>query len=86
MVAVQRWWGAVKGRNVTICQETMKNCHSKLPTISSVTDALRSVCPSTFRSEENVSSVRDSFNRSPRKSTRQATRESGLSTHTLRKM
>jgi len=36
----------------------------------------RSGRPSTSRSEENVAFVRDTFNRSPRKSTRQAARES----------
>jgi hypothetical protein len=78
VVAVRRWWRAVKGRNATIRQETIKNLHSKLLTIGSVTDARRSVRPSKSRSEENVSLVRDKFIRSPRKSTRQAARESGL--------
>ena len=58
----------VKGSNATIRQETIKNCHSKLLTTGSVTDARRSGCPSTSRSEENVVLVRDMFNRSPRKS------------------
>ena len=83
VVAVQRWWRTVKGRNATIRQETIKNCHSKLLTTGSVTDA-RSGRPSTSRSEENVALVRDMFTRSPRKSTRQAARESGLSRHTVR--
>ena len=68
VVAVQRWWRTVKGRNATIRQETKKNCHSKLLTTGSVTDA-RSGRPSTSRSEENVALVRDMFTRSPRKST-----------------
>ena len=83
MVAVQCWWRTVMGRNATIRQETIKNCHSKLLTTGSVTDARRSGRPSTSRSEENVALVRDMFTRSPRKSTRQAARESGLSRHTV---
>ena len=39
VVAVQRWWRTVKGRNTTIRPETIKNCHSKLLTTGSVTDA-----------------------------------------------
>ena len=78
MVAVQRWWRKVKGRNNTIRPETIKNCLSKFLTTGSVTDARRSGRPSTFRSEENVALVRDMFTRSPRKSTRQAAREGGL--------
>src|SRR5215471_5909480 len=58
VVAVQRWWHTVKGRNATIHQETIKNCHSKLLTTGSVKDALRSGRPSTSRSEENVALVR----------------------------
>jgi hypothetical protein len=38
VVAVQRWWLTVKGRNATIRQETIKNCHSKFLTTRSVTD------------------------------------------------
>ena len=74
---------AVKGRNATIHQETIKNCHSKLLITGSVTDARRSGRPSTSRSEENVALVRDMFTHSPRKSTNQAARESGLSRHTI---
>jgi len=84
VVAVQSWWRAVKGRNATIRRETIKNCHSKLLTTGSVTTARRSGRPSTSRSDENVALMRDMFTRSPRKSTRQATRESGLSRHTVR--
>jgi len=39
VVAVQRWWHVAKGRNTTIHQETIKNCHSKLLTTGSVMDA-----------------------------------------------
>ena len=67
VVAVQRWWRTVKGRNVTISQETTKNCLSKLLTTGSVKDARRSGRPLTSRSEESVASVRDMFTRSPRK-------------------
>ena len=83
VVAVQRLWRTVKGRNATIRQETIKNCHSKLLTTGSVMDAQRSGRPSTSRSEENVAFVRDMFTRSPHKSTWQAACESGLSRHTV---
>jgi hypothetical protein len=73
----------VKGRNATIHQETIKNCHLKLLTTGSVTDAQRSDHPSTSRSEENVVLVLDMFTRRPRESTRQAASESGLSGHTV---
>ena len=82
-VAVQRWWRTVKGRNTTIRPETIKNCHLKPSTTGSVTDARRSGRPSTSRSEENVALVRDMFTKSPRKSTRPAALESGLSRHTV---
>ena len=78
VVAVQRWWLTVKGRNTTVRQETIKNCHSKLLITGSVTDARGSGRPSTSRSEKNVALVRDMFTLSPRKSTRQAAGESGL--------
>ena len=81
---MQRWWRALKGRNTTIRQGTFKNFHSKLLTRSSVTDARRSVRPSTFRSEQNVAMVRVKFFPIPLKSTREAARESGLSRHTVR--
>ena len=73
----------MKGINTTIRPETIKNYHSKLLTTDSVTDARRSGRPSTSRSEDNVALVRDMFTRSPRKSTRQAARESELSRHTV---
>jgi len=44
----------------------------------------RNGSPSTSQSEVNVAFVRGMFFRSPRKSTRQAARESGLSRHTVR--
>jgi len=84
VVDVQRWRLTVKRRNGTIRQETIKNCHSKLLTTGSVTDARRSGRPSTPRSEENLALVPDMITRSPRKSTRQAARESGLMRHTVR--
>ena len=83
VVAVQRWWRTVKGRNATIRQETIKNCHSKLLTTGSMTDAWRSGCPSTSRSEENVALVWDMFTHSLLKSTCQPARESGLLRHTV---
>ena len=59
--AVQRWWRTVKGRNATIRQEIIKNCHSKLLTTGSVTDSRKSGRPSTSRPEENVALVQDMF-------------------------
>ena len=86
VVAVRRWWRTVKGRSATIRQETIKYCHSKFLPTGSVTDARRSGRLSTSRSEENVTLVRDMFTRSPRESTHQAARESGLSRHTVHRM
>ena len=84
VISVQRWWRAVKGRNATIHQETIKNCHSKFLTTCSVMDAWRSGCPPTSRCVENVALVWVTFTRSPRESTRQAAHENGLSRHTVR--
>jgi len=83
VVAVQRWWRTVKGRNATIRHKTIKNCHSKLLTTGSVTDTRRSDHPSTSRSEENMALVRDMFTPSLRKSTCQAACKSGPSRHTV---
>jgi hypothetical protein len=55
-------------------------------TTGSVKDAGRSGRPSTFRSEENVATVREMFTHFPGKSTRQAARESGPSRYTIRKV
>jgi len=54
LVAVQRWWPTVKGRNNTIRPETIKNCRSKLLTTGSVTDARRSGRPSTSQSVDSI--------------------------------
>jgi len=54
VVAVQRWWRTVRGRNTTIRPETIKSCHSKLLTTGSVTDAQRSDHPSTSRSVDSI--------------------------------
>ena len=81
MVVVHRWWRTVKGRNATIRQETIKNCHSKLLTTGSVTDARPEVAVHPhpdLRRTWRLCGIR-----SPRKSTRQAARESGLSKHTV---
>eukprot|EP00106_Octopus_bimaculoides_P014260 XP_014781702.1 PREDICTED: uncharacterized protein LOC106877339 [Octopus bimaculoides] len=60
----------------------MKCCHAKLMTTGSVKDT-RSDHLTTSRSAENVATVQMS-NRSLQKSTRQVTRESGLTRHTIR--
>ena len=54
VVAVQRWWHTVKGRYTTIRPETIKNCHSKLLTRGSVTDARRSGRLSTSRTVDSL--------------------------------
>ena len=51
----------------------------------SVTVAQRSGRPSTSHSTENVTVVQQMFSLSPQKSTREASRESGLSRHTVRR-
>jgi hypothetical protein len=84
VVAVQRWWREVRGRNATVHKETVKKLHSRLLTRILVTDVRSSGRPFTSRSEENVALVRDKFIRSPLKLTRQAARGSGLSRHTVR--
>ena len=78
VVAVQRWWRTVKGRYATIGQETIKNCHSKLLTTGSVTDARKSGRPSASRSEENVTLVRDMLTRSPRKFNKLGCQRNGI--------
>ena len=50
---------------------------------SSVADVRRRGRPSTSRAQETVHAVQEMFERSPRKSTRQAARESGLSRYTV---
>lgn len=84
VVLVQRWWRREKGVNASLRPETIKNCHTKLMTTGSVKDMKRSGRPCTSRSEENVVAVQEMFTRSPKKSTRQAVRESGLTRHTVR--
>jgi hypothetical protein len=86
IVLVQRWWHRVKGRNITIRPETIKNCHLKLMTTGSVKDAGRSGRPSMPRSEENVATVQEMFTCSPGKSTREAAHKSRLSRYTISKV
>ena len=78
VVQVQRWWRAEHGPRATLDPKTIKNCHATL------LDIRRSGRPSTSTSYENVRRVEEMFTRSPQKSTRQASRESGLSRHTIR--
>ena len=84
VVAVQRWWRTVKGRNATIRQETIKNCHSKLLTTGSVTDARPEVAVHphpNLRRTWRLGGICSSAARV--KSTHQGARESGLSRHTV---
>lgn len=83
VVRVQRWWRAERGIHATLDAKTVKNCHSKLLTTGSVADARRSGRPSTSRTAENVDRVREMFMRSPKKSLRQGSRESGLSRYSV---
>src|SRR5258705_9159309 len=70
VVKVQRWWRTVHDILATIIHpNTIRNCHTKLMTTGSVTDARRSGRPSTVRSPENVAAVEEMFTRSPGKST-----------------
>eukprot|EP00106_Octopus_bimaculoides_P012208 XP_014779650.1 PREDICTED: uncharacterized protein LOC106875864 [Octopus bimaculoides] len=39
VVLVQRWWHAWKGKHATLRLETIKSCHAKLMTMSSVNNA-----------------------------------------------
>ena len=83
VVAVQRWC-TVKERNATIRQETIKNCLSKLLTTGSVTDARPEVAVHPHPDLRRTWRLCGMFIHSPRKSTRQAARKSGLWRHTVR--
>ncbi|PSN46152.1 hypothetical protein C0J52_20931 [Blattella germanica] len=83
VVLVQRWWRNINGGNATIRPETIKNCHRKLMTTGSVKDERRIGHPSTSRSDDNVATVQEMFQRSSSKTTRQAARESGLTRYTV---
>ncbi len=78
VVQVQRWWRTIKGRHDQVDAKTIRNCHEKLITTGSVADTRRSGRPSTSRDPTVVQAVQEMFTRSPKKSIRQATRESGL--------
>ena len=83
VVRVQRWWRTIHGPRAQVDPKTIKNCHSKLMTTGSVADVRRRGGPSTSRAQETVHAVQEMFERSPRKSTRQAAQESGLSRYTV---
>ena len=82
VVQVQRWWRSQHGRHSNLDPKTIKNCYRKLMTTGSVLDSARSGRPST-KSDADVELVREMFDRSPSKSTRQAARESGICRHTI---
>ena len=67
IVQVQRWYRTIKGRHPQIDPKTIKNCHTKLMTIRSMTDAQRSGCPFKFRDPEVVQIVQKMFTRTPQK-------------------
>ena len=54
VVAVQRWWRTVKGRNATIRQETIKNGHSKLLRVWCGMTATRVIGPYFLRHTMNA--------------------------------
>ena len=83
VVRVQRWWRAERGIHATLDAKTIKNFHRNLLTTGSVTDARRSGRPSTSRTDDNVAIVNEMFTRSPQKSVRQGSRESGLSRYAV---
>ena len=76
IVEVQKWWRTAKGRHAQIDSKTIENCHAKLMTTESVSDTQRNGSPSKFREPELVQFVQEMFSRSPKKSIRQAARES----------
>ena len=84
VVQVQRWWREHHEHRACLDSKTIKTCHSKLMTTGSVKDAPRSGRPSKSEAENDVELLREMFDKSPHKSTRQAARESGLSRHTIR--
>ena len=83
VVLVQRWWRRERGYHSSVDPKTIKTCHSKLMTTGSVNDAPRSGRPS-LSTTEDIELVRETFDKSPNKSTRQASRETGLSRHAVR--
>ncbi|CAG0901828.1 unnamed protein product [Darwinula stevensoni] len=78
IVQVQRWWRGGHGRRASLDLKTIRNCHTKLMTTGSVADVMRNGRPSTSRSQD-VETVRQTIECSPKKSLRQATKETGNS-------
>ena len=68
-----------------LTQGRSKIVMQKLMTTGSVSDTQRSGRPSKFKKPEVVQFVQEMFSRSPKKSIRQAARESGLSFHCVLK-
>jgi hypothetical protein len=84
VVRIQRCWRTIHGPRAQVSPKPFKNCHSKLMTTGSVADARRCGRPSTIKAPETVQAVQEIFTLSPRKSTRQAARESQLTRYTVR--
>ena len=84
VVQVQRWLRTIKGRNAQVDAKTIKNCHEKKITTGSVADTRRRDRPSNSRDPEVVQVAQEMFTCSPKKSIRQAGRESWLSFHCAR--
>lgn len=84
VVRVQRWWTTIRGGHAQVDAKTIKNCHAKLMATGSVADTRRSGRPSKSSNQETVQAVQKMFTNNPKKSIRQAARESGLSFHTIR--
>lgn len=83
VVRVQRWWTTIRGGHAQVDAKTIKNCHAKLMATGSVADTRRSGRPSKSSNQETVQAVQKMFTNNPKKSIRQAARESGLSFHTI---
>lgn len=86
VVAVQRWWRRVKGIHEPLNSRTIKNCHQKLVERGSVLDKKKSGRARVSVTEENIARVRDVFTRSPKKSVRCASRETGLSSYAVHRI
>ena len=79
VVQVQRWWRTIEGRHAQVDAKTIKNCHATL--IATVYDTRRRGRPINSRDPEVVQVALEMFTHSPKKSTRQTGRESGLYFH-----
>ena len=78
VIAVQRWWRQLHGRHAIINPHTIHACHDKLVTTGSSGNRERRTKRSKAKEDHNIATVRDILQVTPEKSTRQVTRECGL--------